>query len=190
MTKPAHPPADEVDQLLLNAELRDALEPYVDDSFELVNLRVMPTPKENEYLESMLAWERAPVLPIGQWFEPALQLPSPESLDDEQLHALLWETIHKLYQKRVVLQFTDHLSDRKLYCLLVRDIIPSLEKKLDLPKTFLHWHCLDDTDDPETWLRYYATDEERQGWHEENGGELPPAEPPPYPRRMPRRTLE
>ncbi len=56
-----------------------------------------------------------------------------------------------------MLDFTDHLSDRDLYCLIVRDILPSPEKKLDVSSTYLHWHCLDPTDDPDTWLRYYAS---------------------------------
>ena len=179
--------SDEVDQLMLNARLRDELEPFLDESLELLNNRRMSTPSENEYLASILAWERAPVLPISQWFDPELKLPRPDTLDDRQLHDLLWETIDRLYDKRIVLDFTDHLSDRELYCLLIRDILPSAEKKIDVPRNFLHWHCLDADDDPEIWLRYYASDEEREAWAEEDGQPLPPAEIPPFPRVMPRR---
>jgi hypothetical protein len=179
--------SDEVDQLLLNARLRDELEPYIDESMELVNTRRMTTTMENEFLASLLAWERAPVLPISRWFEPELVLPRHDTLDDRELHRLLWHTIHKLYEKRIVLELTDHLSDRQLYCVLCRDILPSPEKKIDLPKNYLHWHCLDDGDDPETWLRYYASAEERDGWAEETGQTLPPSEAPPHPRKMPRR---
>ena len=64
--------ADEVDQLLLNAELRDQLEPFLDESLDLLNVSRLPTEAENEFLASMLAWERAPTLPIAQWFAPAL----------------------------------------------------------------------------------------------------------------------
>ena len=49
-------PQDEVEQLLLNARLRDELEPFLDESVEVVNTRVMPTDQENEYLASMLEW--------------------------------------------------------------------------------------------------------------------------------------
>ena len=185
MSHRQRPTADDVDQLLLNAKLRDELEPYYDESVGLVDLRRMSTPRENEFLASMLAWERAPVLPISQWFDPELQLPPPELLDDQQLHAVLWNTLEKLYDQRIVLDFTDHLSDRELYCLICRDILPSPEKKVDLPKNYLHWHCLDATDDPETWLRYYASDEERAGWAEQTGRPLPPKETPPYHRTMP-----
>ncbi len=177
---------DEVEQLLLNARLRDELEPFLDESVEVVNTRRMPTRLENEYLASMLAWERAPVLPIAHWFQPELTLPHPDRLSAPALHDLLWELIEQLHQKQIVLDYTDHLSDRELYCLIYRDILPSPEKKLERTNTFLHWQCLDISQEPEVWLRYYATEEEREAWQCEIGGCLPPPETPPYPRRMPR----
>jgi len=187
MSKTKHPSPEEVEHLLVNARLRDELEPFLDESVDLVNTRRLPTPLENEFLASMLAWERAPVLPISQWFQPELTLPSPDSLDDQQLARLLDETLEKMYDQRVVLDFTEHLSNRQLYTLIYRDILPSSEKKIDLPKNYLHWHCLDDTDEPEVWLRYYATADERRVWSAESGIEPPPAEQPPFPRKMPRR---
>jgi len=182
-----NPNPTDVEQLLLNARLRDELEPFFDESVHMVDVQRMSTPMENEFLASMLAWERAPVLPISRWFEPELVLPHPDSLDDQAIHELLWQTIHRLYEKRIVLELTDHLNDRQLYTIIFRDILPSPEKKVDLPKNYLHWHCLDDDADPETWLRYYASDEEREGWSEDGGQMLPPSEPPPFPRKMPRR---
>lgn len=183
------PATEEVDQLLLNARLRDELEPYLDDSLNFLRTRHLPTEAENEFLASMLAWERAPVLPINQWFNPELALPHPDSLSPANLHALLWDTIHKLYEQRIVLDFTDHLSDRQLYCLVYRDILPSKEKKIDLPRNYLHWDCANTGDDPEIWLRYYASDAERRAWAAEYGQSLPAAEDPPYRRKMPRRRL-
>src|ERR1041385_2512422 len=97
------PQPDEVEHLLRNAQLRDELEPYFDESIGRVNVDELTTPVENEFLASMLAWERAPVLPISQWFDPELKLPHPDALSDEELHALLWETIHRFYEKRIVL---------------------------------------------------------------------------------------
>jgi len=183
------PTSEELDQLLLNARLRDELEPFLDESVELLNIRRLPTPRENEFLASMLAWERAPVLPISRWFDPELKLPHPDTLDNQTLRTKLWETIHKLYSQRIVLNLTDHLSDRQLYCLIYRDILPSYEKKVDLPKNYLHWHCLDAEGEPEAWLRYYASEVERRTWHVETGLPLPPAEPPPHPRKMPNRPV-
>jgi hypothetical protein len=179
--------SEDVDQLMLNARLRDELEPFFDESVDIINSRVLSTPSENEYLASILAWERAPVLPISQWFEPELQLPHPDTLDDDQLHKLLWQTIHRLYLKHIVLEFTDHLSDRELYCLLMRDILPSSEKKVEMPQNFLRWHCLDADEETEVWLRYYASHEEREAWAAETGEAPPAAAVAPYPRAMPGR---
>ncbi len=183
------PNRDEVEQLLLNARLRDELEPYLDDARDWLHVKDMPTSVENEFLASMLAWERAPVLPISQWFQPELLLPHPDALDDEALHRILWDTIHRLYGKRIALDFTDHLTDWELYCLIYRDILPSREKKFDLPRNYRHWDCANSSGDPEIWLTYYATDEERNFWQEETAQPLPPTEPPPYPRKMPCRPL-
>ena len=69
----------EVDHLILNAQLRQEIEPYIDESVTLVDTHRMQTSDENAFLASMLAWEKAPVLPIGKWFEPELKLPSPSS---------------------------------------------------------------------------------------------------------------
>jgi len=175
---------DEVDLMLDNARLRDELEPYIDDSVSSSSNSRMPLRVENEYLASMLAWERAPAMPIAQWFSPALTLPPPDALTPDDLHRLLWQTIRQLHSARIVLDCTDHLSDLQLYTLIYRDILPSCEKKVDLPRNYLHWRCLDDADD-ETWLRYYASPVERRRWQEEFQQELPPSERPPYPRQMP-----
>jgi hypothetical protein len=183
------PHPDEVEHLLRNAELRDELEPYFDESIRSVNVEELPTPVENEFLASMLAWERAPVLPICQWFNPELKLPHPETLDNRQLQDLLWSTIRQLFSARIVLDFTDHLSDRELYCLIYRDILPCREKKIDSLSNYLHWDCADMGGDPTTWLRYYASPEERENWAADLGEPLPESQDPPYPRQLPRRPL-
>ena len=110
-------------------------------------------------------------------------------LSDGELHEVLWDMIQKLFDKRIVLDFTDHLSDRQLYCLIFRDILPSPEKKIDRSENYLHWDCADAGGDSEVWLRYYASAEDRRGWIETSEDPLPPTEPPPYPRQLPRRPL-
>lgn len=179
------PQPDEVEELLRNAELRDELEPYYDESISRVNVRHLPITVENEFLASMLAWERAPVLPIYRWFSPELRPPRPDVLSDEDLHSILWDVIQKLYEKRIVLDFTDHLSDRELYSLIYRDILPSREKKIDSATNYLHWDCARGNGDPEIWLRYYATKAERQAWARTYRQPLPPTAEPPYRRRLP-----
>ncbi len=179
------PEPDEVAQLLRNAELRDELERYFDESISRVNVRHFTLAAENDFLASMLAWEQAPVLPIYRWFDPELRPPRPEVLDEDDLRQILLEVVHKLYDQRIVLDFTDHLSDRDLYCLIFRDILPAREKKLDWPGNYLHWDCTGPSSDPDIWLRYYANEEERQAWSETYRQPLPPADTPPHPRDLP-----
>ena len=117
------------------------LEPFYDESISRIDVQHWPLALENEFLASMLAWERAPILPIYRWFDPELRLPRPSVLSDDDLHEILWTVINKLFEKRIVLDFTDHLSDRELYCLIYRDILPSREKKIESARNYLHWDC-------------------------------------------------
>jgi hypothetical protein len=181
-----HPDPEEVDCLIRNGELRTAIEPYLDESIWEIDFRGLPTPVENRFLESMLAWELAPTVPIARWFDPPLALQPACTLDDEQLRERLWRVVEQLYSKRVVLDFTDHLSDRELYALIRRDILPATVKHVDLPDNYFHWDCsATDGDDPSVWLTFYASDEEREAWRLEEGREPPPREVPPYPRALP-----
>jgi hypothetical protein len=186
MVNARRPQPDEVEQLLRNAELRDELERYFDESISRVNVQHLSLAAENEFLACMLAWEQAPVLPIYRWFEPELRPPRPEALSDEDLHRILYEVIDRLFTQRIVLDFTNHLSDRELYCLIFRDILPAREKKLDWPGNYLHWDCTGPSSDPEIWLRYYATQEERRDWANTYRQPLPVRLPLPHPRRLPR----
>lgn len=189
MTFPESPNAEQVEHLLRNAQLRDELEPLFDESIGSVNVERMTLRHENEFLESMLEWERAPMLPIREWFNPPLELPSPDALTEHELSAELFAVVGKLFDQRVVLDFTDHLSNRQLYALIYRDILPSFEKKLDRRESYLHWDCANTGGDPEMWLRYYASDEEREMWAAESEEELPPMEDPPFSRRLPKAPL-
>lgn len=176
---------NKVDQMLLNARLRDEIEPFVDESIQLLDDHRLPLDQENEFLASMLDWERAPVLPIGDWFEPQLRPPAPETMSDETLSAELGQLIDQLFERHVVLQCTDHLSDRELYRLILRDILPAQEKRLSSPAHFLYWQCLDEQTDADIWLSCYATDLQRQAWQDEHGGELPPRQTLRKRRRLP-----
>lgn len=185
---------DEVDHLLRNAELRDQIEPYVDEAICRVNVQAFSTAKENEFLASMLAWERAPVLPIAAWFDPPLSIPRPDDFatdleGEDSLHTVLWETVYRLFEKKIVLDFTDHLSDRELYQLIYRDILPSEEKKLEGTDSYLHWDCADAGRNPEIYLCYYASDVERDEWEAEHGYAAPRRARAPFPRQLPRRPL-
>ncbi|MDD3585769.1 MAG: hypothetical protein PHQ75_01190 [Thermoguttaceae bacterium] len=167
---------DEVDEMIRNAELRTELEPYLDEAISRVNVQSWTLRSENDFLESMLSWERAPLLPIYQWFDPPLILPSTVSMSDKELEVLLAETLERLFSKGIILDYTDHLTDRELYNVIVNEILPLEDKKIDDPTVFHHWNCCtkDDEDHIDTWLAYYASDEEREDWCNATGEQLPP----------------
>jgi hypothetical protein len=184
-TQPRTKAMTDIDLLMQNAQLRDEMEPYLDESVYLVDLDRMSVRGENEFLTSLLAWEKAPVLPISQWFEPQLSLPDQHTLTDTEVKHQLHQVIGRLYEKNIWLIHTEHLSDRQLYCLIVRDILPAQEKKVVLNDKCLKWRCLDTEQDEESWLRFYATQEERERWADETGLRMPPKEKFPFPRKLP-----
>lgn len=177
MSETSRPMIEEVDLMIDNARLRDELEPYRDDSIDDPTMGRMPLKTENEYLSSILAWERAPALPIRDWFNPPISIPSPESLAGETLSLMLRQTVERLRSLGIVLTYTDHLTDRDLYCLIYRDILPCCEKKIESAGTRLEYRCVDDT---ETWLTYYADAVERRRFQEEHQVDLPIARKPRY----------
>lgn len=179
--------SEDVDEIIRNAELRSELEPYFDESISRVNVQHISLRHENDYLAAMLEWERAPILPIYRWFEPELRPPHPNRLDNANLSKILGDLIDQLYEKKIVLDFTDHLSDRELYMLICQDILPAREKKIDLRNGALHWDCSHSggVNDPIVWLTYYASDEEREDWADRYGQPLPDRGYPLYSRYMP-----
>jgi len=173
----------EIEELVRNAELRTELEPFADESVSRVRLSHRSLRHENEFLVGMLDWEVSPVEPIARWFVPELSIPAPGRLDDKQLVQTLERVIEKLFEKKMSLDFTDHLSDRELYTLIYRDILPSREKNLRHRNGFIHWDC--SCGDDETWLRFYASDHEREEHQQCTGDPLPPKEVPPHYRELP-----
>jgi len=175
----------EVDELLLNTELRTELEFYFDESVDLVHFSHFPVRFENEFLTCLLEWETAPVLPIYRWFEPEMRIPHPDNLCEEDSPSLLSEVIDRLYDVKIVLDFTDHLTDSELYRLIYLEILPSREKKLEHRCGYIHWDCSHVGNDPTTWLAYYASDEDREFWAEMSSQFPPPKMIPPYQRDLP-----
>jgi hypothetical protein len=85
-----------------------------------------------------------------------------------------------------VLEYTDHLSDRELYSLIRRDILPTAVKRVDMPDNFFHWDCsASEAEDATIWLTFYASEQEREQWRLEEGRDPPPAQVPAYPRALP-----
>ena len=143
--------SDEVEHLLRNAQLRDELEPLFDESIGRVNPTVMTTRSENEFLESMLEWERAPMLPISQWFEPPLMLPHPDRLERPSAVARAAgddrEAVREARGARL------HRSPERLPALLPRSsatFCRRTKRSSIAARRYLHWDCANIDDNPAT----------------------------------------
>ena len=113
-------------------------------------------------------------------------LPSPQDLDETQLHSKLWEVINAMALAGHFLASTDHLSDRDLYELLWSDILRQPTSiSLDPSTTTCHIDILGgcSEEDQRIRLKYYADDDERDCWASDfPEDDLPPKEPLPYDR--------
>lgn len=68
---------------------------------------------EEAFLQHVIEFEsQEPVRPLDEFRRAGLDLPPPESLDDDALTEKLWELIRAMADHRMFLERTDHLSDR------------------------------------------------------------------------------
>lgn len=140
---------------------------------------------EESFLKYVEAYENAPMTSYAkELIKNDIQLPPPNRLTASQLHEKLWEIIRFLGKMRVFLYSTNHLSDRELYTELWRDLlnheIPCLFYN---PESAWHLDILGSGSDEDTalWLRYYASEQERENWANEFPDDpLPEREVPPY----------
>jgi len=137
------------------------------------------------FWEHVVAYEKAPRTSHFQMLsDRGVELPPPDELSDEALHAKLWELIHALAEMQTFLVSTDHYNDRELYEHLWYETLhevtieplPGITCTLDLVSS-------GSEEDIENYLRYYADDESRAHWKESYPGDaIPPREKPPYDR--------
>ena len=105
------------------------------------------------------------------------EIRDPESLDIGELRAGLWELIEILFEEKVVLDHTDHLSDRQLYELLWNDVLREPHEPVFEGGICSIVSCVDRGQDLD-YLRYYADEKTRNEYADDPWqGELPPAEP-------------
>lgn len=108
-------------------------------------------------------------------------LPAPESLGDAELSLKLKALVQELARHGFFLHHTDHLNNRQLYQYLWNE---GLQEEI-VPGSAWHHDLIGNgsVESIHTWLRYYATEEERHHWEQDNPDELmPPRELPPFDR--------
>ncbi len=113
-----------------------------------------------------------------------VELPEESSLDDEALHQKLTELFDEMAGIGMLIDSTNHLSDRELYRYLLTDAL--LEETI-LPRSSAGaWHMSPigggSREDNDIYLRYYADDETRERWQRDFRDPLPPKEKPPFDR--------
>ena len=146
----------------------------------------IPEETEETFWNYVVEYEEAPWTTNFQQLENAgVSLPMPESLNDEELTAKLWEVIQKLSLLHVYIEQTDHLSDRELYTHLWTVSLREETKAMAMAGGAWHIQILGgcSEEDNQLYLKYYADEDWRRQWHKDFPSDPIPAHvDPPYDR--------
>ena len=150
-------------------------------------LESMPADMEEEFLRHVLEYETAEQISLLRLLENAgLEVPAPETLDDDVLKIKLKELIDRMASVGAYVLHTNHLSDRDLYDYLYHDALR--EETVLFPENPSYAYMIDLTgsggeDDNATYLKYYADEEYRRQWaHDWPDDPIPEHEEPPFDR--------
>ncbi len=150
-------------------------------------LESMPADMEEEFLRHVLEYETAEQISLLRLLENSgLEVPPPESLDDDTLRTKLKEIIDRMASVGSYLLHTNHLSDRDLYEYLYHEALR--EETVLFPENPSYAYMIDLTgsgseDDNQTYLKYYADEEYRRQWaHDWPDDRMPEHEEPPFDR--------
>jgi len=146
-----------------------------------------PPEVEEGFWKYVVEYEEAPWTTDFQRLERAgVSMPAPETLNDQELTAKLWEVINKMAQLRIFLEETDHLSDRELYTKLWGDLLREETKDIMLDQdSACHYQLLSSGSDEDTYLylKYFADEKWRKDWLKDFPDYvMPDPEDPPYDR--------
>lgn len=146
-----------------------------------------PPEVKDEFLRNVLSYDEAPLsCQFDRLIENGVQLPPPESIDDQAIHAKLWEIIHVLARFDVYLDRTDHLSDRELYEKLWSDVLREEVPLFPEGSGWRNWIDMlgsGSEEDIELGLKYFDDEESRRHWAEQFPDDIiPPHQDPPYDR--------
>lgn len=147
----------------------------------------MPADLEEEFLRHILEYEKAQPISLLQILQNAgLHVAAPDSLNDAELTAKLWEVIERMSSMGAYLLHTNHLSDRELYIYLYTDGLR--EEATLFPEDPSYAYTLDiagsgNQEDQEIYFRYYADEDYRNQWRTSWPDDLiPDHEDPPFDR--------
>ncbi|MBQ6826681.1 MAG: hypothetical protein IJO46_01600, partial [Thermoguttaceae bacterium] len=127
--------------MLENVELRHEAKEYLDDStYFFHRFRRLSVEEENEYLRETLAWEGAPILPIRDWLDVSWRPLDLATASESDVAAALRDLLERLRRLNHEIWRADHLSNRRLYELLVHRLLPCKTKRLPKPKSPYVWN--------------------------------------------------
>jgi len=176
--------ADEPSQEERIAKLRAELEKIGGSTSTLES---MPADMEEEFLRHVLEYETAEQISLLRLLENSgLEVPAPETLDDDALKIKLKEIIDRMATVGAYLLHTNHVSDRDLYEYLYNDALR--EETVLFPENPSYAYMIDLTgsgseDDNQIYLKYYADADYRRQWaHDWPDDPMPEHEEPPFDR--------
>ena len=150
-------------------------------------LESMPADMEEEFLRHVLEYETAEQISLLRLLENSgLEVPPPESLDNDVLKIKLKDIIDRMAAVGSYLLHTNHLSDRNLYEYLYHEALR--EETVLFPENPSYAYMIDLTgsgseDDNQTYLKYYADEVYRRRWaHDWPDDRMPEHEEPPFDR--------
>lgn len=176
--------ADEPSQEERIAKLRAELEKIGGSTSTLES---MPADMEEEFLRHVLEYETAEPISLLRLIENSgLEVPAPDTLDDNVLKIKLKEIAEKMASLGAYLLHTNHLSDRELYKYLYEEALR--EETVLFPENPSYAYMIDLTgsgseEDNQTYLRYYADAQYRRQWAQDWPDDtMPEHEEPPFDR--------
>jgi hypothetical protein len=169
------------------AELKREAQELAGGEISAGGIEDTPPEVEEGFWKYVVDYEKAPwTTNFKQLEEAGIELPAPETLNDEQITKKLWEVIHGLALLRVFLDDTDHLSDRELYTALWSNLLREEVKALP-PDPDGAWHLSPigsgSEEDTDLQMKYYADEKWRESFMEDFPDYvMPEHEDPPYDR--------
>src|SRR5690349_15447377 len=176
--------ADEPSQEERIAKLRAELEKLGGNT---MSIESMPADMEEEFLRHVLEYETAEPISLMNLLENSgMQVPAPDTLDDDTLKVTLKQLIERMAQLGAYVLHTNHLTDRELYDYLYREGLR--DEAVLFPENPSYAYMIDLTgsgsdEDNQVYLKYYADEEHRRQWaHDWPDDPLPKHEEPPFDR--------
>ena len=186
MTDPERPRSDDERERRI-AEIKERLQAMAGGAMACYESQSLSLDEREQFWERVLACE-IDEGPYTTDFDclvaRGIQLPPPDALDDGNVTTKLWEVIRALDELNVLLESTNHLSDRELYTELWTHTL-RVERPVSDYEGDGDWHVdfvsRGSDDDIRAWLMYYADEHTRRIWQKDFPEfDMPERASPPY----------